>query len=138
MNANRIAFTLENNQNIIKKINYSEDMVTLFDFKNKTVQGWDGCFGVQSFISHSFVSLLQKKYNIFEMLKVVTCRADRCSLERIMSILFFEEYKGLQTIHSLFGDIFRYQKFGYSYENYIADLKKGVIPRYVVKVWTGR
>jgi hypothetical protein len=138
MNAIRIASTLTKNQKVIEKLNYGEDFVQLFDFKNKTAQGWDGCFGVQSFISHRFISLLQKKYNIFGMLQVVSCRADRCSLERIMSILFFEEYTSLQTIHSLFGDIFRYQNFGYSYDNYISDLKKGVVPRYVVKVWTGR
>jgi len=137
-NSIRIASSLKNNENVIRKLNYGEDFVSLFEFKNKTPQGWDGCFGVQSLISHGFVSLLQNKYNIFNMIPRVTCRADRCSLERIMSILFFQEYTKLQTVHSLFGDIFRYQNFGYSYESYQNDLKKGVVPRYVVKVWTGR
>jgi hypothetical protein len=137
-NSIRIASSLKNNMNVIQKLNYQQDFVSLFEFKNKTPQGWDGCFGVQSFISHGFVSLLQNKYNIFNMIPQVTCRTDRCSLERIMSILFFEEYTKLQIVHSLFGDIFRYQNFGYSYESYQNDLKKGVVPRYVVKVWTGR
>ena len=138
VNSFRIASTLTNNYQVIQKLNFDENFIQMFNFKNKTSQGWDGCFGVQSFISHKFISLLQKKYNIFNMIKAVTCRLDRCSLERIMSILFFEEYKSLEIIHSLFGDIFRYQNFGYSFDSYISDLKKGVIPRYVVKVWTGR
>lgn len=138
INAFRIATQLKNNENVLRKLNFNEDFVQLFDFKNKTSHGWDGCFGVQSLISYGFVSLLQQKYNIFNMIPHVTCRADRCSLERIMSILFFEEYRNLNTIHSLFGDIFRYQNFGYSYESYKKDFNKGLVPRYVVKVWTGR
>ena len=134
----RIASKLTNNSNVINKINFKDDMVSLFEFENRARHGWNGCFGVQSFISHNFISLLQKKYNVFNMLDAITCRADRCGLERVISILFFEEYKNLEKIHSLFGDIFKYQKFGYSYENYLVDLKKGIVPRYVVKVWTGR
>jgi hypothetical protein len=32
----------------------------------------------------------------------------------------------------------KYQKWGYSYNQYQADLKKGTIPKAIIKIWTGR
>ena len=98
---------------------------------------WKGCFGVQSYISHSFLSFLVDKYNLFQLLNHVKCRADRCCLERIFGILFSLESKFKLT--SLFGNIHHYQSFDYNYDKYTEDLiihKK--IPHPIVKVWTGR
>jgi hypothetical protein len=98
---------------------------------------WQGCFGVQSFIQHSFVVSLEKKYNLFSLLENVKSREDRCCLERIFGILFSLESK-LKT-KSLFGNIHQYQSFHYTFDTYQNDLyiqKK--IPKKIVKVWTGR
>lgn len=102
--------------------------------KNNT---WNGCFGVQSYINHTFLSRLVDKYDMFKLLKYVNCRADRCCLERIFGILFSLETKF--KLSSLFGNIHSYQSFDYDYDNYTEDLiihKK--IPHSIVKVWTGR
>lgn len=99
---------------------------------------WKGCFGVQSFINRNFLIRIQNKYNLSNMISEVTCRSDRCCLERIMGIIFHVEYLGLLNTRSLFGNIFEYTRWGYSYDEYIHDgiHKKKTKP--FVKVWTGR
>jgi hypothetical protein len=58
-------------------------------------------------------------------------------LERIFGCLFFAEYK-FSNKKALLGDIMKYQKYGYSYKQYVNDIKKGRLPKTIVKVWTGR
>ena len=72
------------------------------------------------------------------MLSAVKCRDDRCSLERILGCIFFTENKKILNKKSIFGDIMKYQKWGYSYDTYRKDFKNNKIPKVVVKVWTGR
>ena len=97
---------------------------------------YNGCFGVQSFISHDFLVHLNNKYKIQNLLYSVNTREDRCSLERIFGLLFFLETK-IKT--SILGNIFKQPSaFNYKFENYIDDLKQRKIPSYVIKVFTGR
>jgi hypothetical protein len=97
---------------------------------------WDGCFGVQSFIKHSFLVHIMKKYHIKNLIQVIKTRANRCSLERIFGIIFYSEMK--MNIPSLFGNINTNDKFGYTYEEYLNDLKKGKVNANVIKVFSGR
>lgn len=99
---------------------------------------WYGCFGVQSYIQLDFLILLANKYNLFNLLRVVKCRPDRCCLERIFGTIFVTEYPSLLKQKSLFGDIFQYQTWGYSYDQYENDIKQKKLPKYIVKIWTGR
>ena len=131
-NTKRIAKNLKNNTSILNKI--SKEMYLLGINSDK----WYGCFGVQSYINLGFLEQIENKYGITKLLLHVTCRADRCSLERIFGIIFFTESPNLFHNKSLFGDIMKYQKWGYSYDDYIINLKKGNIPRNVVKIRTGR
>ena len=132
-NTNRIVHNMKNNYEIVKKINMSDDIV--LGFKNKK---WIGCFGVQSFINYHFLYSLQKFHNIFNMLNHITCRSDRCCLERIMGLLFCEHFKKLSGLKSIFGNITRYMNWGYTFEEYQQHLKNKKVIRPVVKVWTGR
>ena len=100
---------------------------------------WYGCFGCQSYINHNFLLHIENKYNISSLTKVIKNRSDRCCLERIMGCIFFTESPKIQKTKSLFGNIMTYHVWaGYTYEMYNTDLKKGTIPRGVIKVWTGR
>ena len=99
---------------------------------------WHGCFGCQSFINHNFLLNLESKYSLTNLISVVLCRSDRCCLERIMGILFFTENPKIIHQKSIFGEIQKYLRWGYSYNEYTTDLKKGTILKPVVKVWTGR
>ena len=100
---------------------------------------WYGCFGVQSYINHNFLLQIEQKYKITNMISSILCRADRCCLERIMGCIFYSENSNILKIKSLFGDItLHYSYATYTFEQYMQHLKKGTIPRNVVKVWTGR
>ena len=99
---------------------------------------WIGMFGLQSYVNLKFLNYINAKYNICNMIPAVTCRKDRCCLERIMGCLFFIESKRIRKKKSLFGNIFKYQKWGYTYEQYKYDLSKKRIPSPIVKIWTGR
>jgi hypothetical protein len=99
---------------------------------------WYGCFGVQSYINHSFLTQIMYKYQLCNLIKIVRNRSDRCCLERIFGIIFSLEYPILLKQKSLLGDIFNYQKWGYTYESYEINKKEKKIPNYIVKIWTGR
>jgi hypothetical protein len=123
------------NKNIVQK--KLKDQNILNNITNKN-ENWIGCFGLQCFINHSFLVGIQNKYEIFNLLRVVKNRSDRCCLERIMGIIFSIEFPELIKIKSLFGNIV-YKGYGYSFENYINDLNKYKRSKYAfVKVWTGR
>ena len=130
-NTIRIANALQNN-GPIKQMLDSDFHTQMFHFNDNK---WSGCFGVQSFINHRFLQSLETKYKISNMIESVNCRKDRCSLERIFGAIFFKECRGVK---SLFGNIMSYQKWGYTYDSYEADINRNKIPRGVVKVWTGR
>jgi hypothetical protein len=101
-------------------------------------QKWIGCFGVQSYINLNFLERIELKYDITNLLNHVKCRTDRCCLERIFGCIFSLESPNLIKNPSLLGDIMKYQTWGYSYDDYMVDFKKGTVPRIVTKVWTGR
>ena len=132
-NSVKIASVLNNSREIISKLTLTNKVLGMDKFN------WFGCFGSQSFINHKFLSYLERKYNISKMTTVVTCRKDRCCLERVMGVIFYSEYPFITKRKSLLGNIFKYQNFGnYTYKNYEDDVKNNKFPRPIVKVWTGR
>lgn len=131
-NTLRISNNLSNSLSIQQKITLNDNLIGLPHLK------WYGCFGGQSFINHNFLQEIECKYRITNMISAVKCRDDRCSLERILGCIFFTENQKILNKKSIFGNIMKYQKWGYSYENYREDFKNRKIPRVVVKVWTGR
>jgi hypothetical protein len=131
-NTVRISNVLKNIGDVQKKLTHNDFAIGLSHLK------WYGCFGAQTFINHNFLNLLENKYNLMNMINSVFCRADRCCLERILGCIFFAENPKITASKSLFGNIMEYHKWGYTFEQYENDLKKNRVPRYVVKVWTGR
>ena len=129
----RLSSVLNNNQILTKKITNN------FNILGLNSDAFNLCFGAQAYIKLGFLEHLQHKYNISKMVNVIHNRPDRCSFERILGLLFCQEYPKMLKICSLFGDIFtHYCAFSYNYRQYKEDLKKGrVIPPFV-KVWTGR
>jgi len=133
LNTQKISTVLKNHYELQVKINMNE--INILGL-NKT--GWNGCFGVQSFINYNFLNYINNKYKITNLLHVVKNRSDRCCLERLFGIIFSSESKINIRNKSLFGHIHNYQNFGYSYDQYINDINNSKIPQYVVKVWSGR
>lgn len=132
-NSMKLAGVLKQSQKIIKQLNDNDNYTNLMSSHD-----WMGCFGVQCVIRHSFISHIQSKYNVFNLLQVVKNRSDRCCLERIMGVLFYQEFPGLANIHSLLGHIFSYTRFGYTFNEYCEDKKNNNIKLPLIKVWTGR
>jgi hypothetical protein len=103
---------------------------------------WPGCFGVMSVITYNFVTILNDKYDFFNLLNYVDSRVLRCCLERVFAVVCYHEI-GNQIIRKqhLIGNIHScYPDYGYSYEKYQLDRKLNKIPlsRPFLKVWTGR
>ena len=121
---------LHNNLRLANALNYGNVIKHLLLSKNN----WYGCFGVQSYIKHSFLTHIMNKYNINNLVNFVKCREDRCSLERIFGAIYFLE---LKANSSILGDIFSYN-FGYNYEQYISDIQNNKKVTDIVKVFTGR
>jgi len=130
-NSLRIVRVMKNNY-IIQQMLHDKNKYEILSFNN---QNWKGCFGVQSMIHHAFLTKLQDKYNLFNMISTIQNRSDRCCLERIMGILFALEFPLLNRLPSLLGSISHYCPWGYTYEEYKKQ-NSTKIP--VVKVWTGR
>lgn len=129
-----IASVLNNNYNLIQKLNGNE-----INILGLNKNSFNLCFGGQSFIQLSFLEKIQHKYNLNALVNVVTNRTERCAFERIIGLLFCEEFKQLINIKSLFGDILnKHKALKYDYDEYINDLKQNKIPYPFVKVWTGR
>ena len=138
---------LSNSLRLIAGLNYYDKIADLLTEKNKysvlTLNNdiWMGCFGCQCYINWDFLSIIQKKYNLFSLLRVVTNRADRCCLERIMGVIFFIEMSKLKIkrTFSIFGNITHYIKWGYTYEEYIRDQQcHKILQIPLIKIWTGR
>jgi hypothetical protein len=131
----RICNKLRNNYHLKQMLKGSEINILGFNNNDK----FDLCFGVQSYINLHFLEMLENKYNITNLISVINSRPDRCGLERIMGLLFCEEYSLLKIKGSLFGNIFRHhQSFNYNYDTYLQDFKNKTAREPFVKVWTGR
>jgi len=131
-NTLRISNALNNSMSIKQKITLNDSILGMPHTK------WYGCFGVQSFINHNFLLHLETKYHITNMISNVSCRADRCCLERIFGCIFFTEYPNIIKKKSLLGDIMKYLPWGYTYDEYYNNFKTGKLPKAIIKVWTGR
>jgi hypothetical protein len=130
----RITSYLKNNYKLYSKI-YDNETNMLWINNNK----YNICFGCQCFINLKFLERLESKYKITNLVNAVNCRTDRCSLERVIGLLFNEEFEQLKNIKSLFGEITNHHKsFKYHYPEYWNDFQKGKIVHPIVKIWTGR
>ena len=133
-NVIRIIGNLKNNYKLYSKI-YDRESIVLGMNAGK----YNICFGCQCFINLNFLERLELKYKISNLVNVIRCRTDRCSLERVIGLLFNEEYSQLKNIKSLFGEIrLHYKSFGYHYSEYWNDFEKRKIVHPVLKIWTGR
>lgn len=100
---------------------------------------WNGCFGVMSVISYSFLQTLQEEYDFFHLLNFVVCREDRSMLERVFGIICSMKSYELSQKCSLFGNIYEYIRWGYSFDEYKMDQENKILDNYpIIKVWTGR
>jgi len=132
-NSLRITNYLKNSMSVQKSLSLNDVVLGMPQLK------WCGIFGAQSYINLNFLKYIDEKYSICNLLKPVTCRKDRCCLERILGCIFFTESKKLRKMKSIIGNIFNYKNaWKYNYDKYENDVLKKNIKTPIVKVWTGR
>jgi hypothetical protein len=126
---NKICTLEKEETDLLKQCGHSD---LLLDIYNK--RKWRGCFGSMSVISYDFVYNMNETFQISNLLQFVYSREHRMCLERVIGVIFYFYNKK----PSVFGDILKYQNWGYSYEEYLYDKKNGNITLSIIKVWTGR
>jgi len=133
-NSLRLVSSLRNQFSLNRKLTLTDVMIL-----GKKPE-WYGCFGVQSYINHNFLTKIANKYNLFSLLNKVSNRPDRCCLERIFGLIFNLESGLTNKYKSLFGNIHNYNSsFDYTYDKYKYDLTiRRKLPKNIIKVWTGR
>jgi hypothetical protein len=120
-----------NETRLINTLDNSDELLKLYEKKDD----WVLCVGVMSFISHKFISQLQDKYKIFNLLHHVSSRNDRMCLERIFGLLCIALLPEINKGPSIFGI---QNRWGYSYESYKYDKSFSQSLPVYTKVWTGR
>ena len=131
----RICGWLKNNFKIINIMGNNNNINIL---GMKSFDYFSCCFGVQTFINYNFLLHIENKYSICNLINHVKTRIDRCAMERIMGLLFCLEYPTLIKYKSLLGNIISNGNWGYSFEQYVNDIKKQKNVKAIIKVWTGR
>jgi hypothetical protein len=122
-------------KNLIESINYSNDLKKYYNQRDKI----NGCFGVQSVITYSFLNHIEIKYDLFNLLKIIDSRIERMNFERIFALICINEKSELYKNPSIFGIIHEYTRFGYSYDDYLKDKSENKLDKCeIIKIWTGR
>lgn len=125
-----------NHNDELKLINHLKaDKIDELKYTHSNQTLWSGCFGLQSIITLKFLELLESEYNIFNLVAIIDNRKERCNTERIFAVLCHNLNKKLIKSNSIFGNIHKYIKWGYSYDEYISDSNN---TRKIIKIWTGR
>jgi hypothetical protein len=124
----------------ISHLNYAAELIPMYNHH----LGWNGCFGVMTYITWDYLNHLNKKYNLFGALvgKIAT-KLDRCCMERTFAIICQHDHNR-QKLDGMFGHILdyvrRYQldrSYGTTYMDYMkTPMLYAHAP--LVKVWSGR
>ena len=102
-------------------------------YRTKDDNMWKGCFGCMSIIKYNYLKNVDNEFRLSSLIPHVTCRDDRCALERIIACLLQVNKKSEKT---LLGNINTYCKWGLTYEHYVKNEYSNSLP--LIKVFTGR
>ena len=102
-------------------------------YRTKDDNMWKGCFGCMSIIKYNYLKNVDNEFLLSSLIPHVTCRDDRCALERIIACLLQVNKKSEKT---LLGNINTYNIWGFTYEHYVRNEYSNLLP--IIKVFTGR
>jgi len=124
----------DNELGLLEYLNHKDELIELYKDQSR----WHGTFGVQSIITYDFLSRIQDKYNLFNLVTVINTRYKRCNMERIFALLCCAEDKSIIENPSLLGIIHNYLPFyEFFFENYIM-YKNQIRHLPLIKVWAMR
>ena len=140
---NHIDSNEKNEKLLIEKLDNNNNVLEYYMKKE-----WNGIFGGMSIITYDFLKLIDNTYNISILLKYIKCRNRRMRFERVFACIFLYEKNNENNENnndnydnkdpSLFGNILKYCKWGYTYDKYIEDKNNNTIHKSIIKVWSGR
>lgn len=121
---------------LLSKLKESEKLIAFYHQKEK----WHGCFGLQMVCSFDWLNTIETTYGIFSLVHDIRDRATRSCMERILGCIATYHDHGLHASPSLYGSIFRYLPWGYSYHAYHQEKESvGFIQQLpLIKIWTAR
>lgn len=125
------ANNLELEKYMIQLLEQKKEIDNFYDAKK-----WYGCFGVQTLIKYSFVQKINDEFKLFSLLNYIDNRQKRMNFERIFSVLCTMIDNKLYEKKSIYGDIKKYIKWEYKYDDYIND--KNLEKYDLIKTWSGR
>ena len=133
-NVGTYKFLWEFDSNQMPQIEDETKLLSVFKDSNleefyRKRNGWVGCFGGMSIITHDYLSLVNKKYNLHKLIDKINSRYNRKSFERVIAVLLQKE----RPKQSLLGNIHKYCKWGIRYEE--LHMAKH-FP--IIKIWSGR
>ena len=74
---------------------------------------WKSCWGVQSFIEYDFLQIIEKKYNIENLINHIKDRPHRVGFERVFGLLCCNEKKSLNDDCSICGNYINIESTDY-------------------------
>ena len=112
---------------------YEELCDLIFDYK------WSGCFGTCMVITLDFLSEMQEKIGILDIIKDISIRSDRCMLERLLAICAYymnpKEPSEISILGNIHNQAFRW---AFTYEEYLVHCSELRNLSHIVKAWNGR
>uniref|UniRef100_A0A6C0J9C3 Uncharacterized protein n=1 Tax=viral metagenome TaxID=1070528 RepID=A0A6C0J9C3_9ZZZZ len=94
-------------ENLPNQLEVLENSKEILNFHYRNMSTLVGCFGCSIVIDYNFISYLQDRFNIFNLIQIIRNRNDRKVLERTLSCILekgLDELK-VETKESLFGTI---------------------------------
>lgn len=115
-------------------LRHLEDSFSLLGFYFQKHR-WHGCFGGQCVITYDFLKQVEDRHRLTRMVPHVQNRTHRYAVERVLGCLFTSMERSLSHTPSLFGSIFAYMPWGYTFDM-LLDNPLPSLP--LVKVWSKR
>lgn len=116
---------------LLGKLENKDEMIDFYFQKHL----WYGCFGGQCVITYDFLKQIEDTYKLTNIVPHITNRVKRYAVERILGCIFTMNNRNLLHKASLFGTIYNYMPWGYSFSMYNEDPCPH-LP--LVKVWSER
>ena len=84
-------------------------------YKHKEL--WKGCFQSMSYISHDFLQKINKKYNLYNLVKYVDTQEMYSCFERVFAVMFTLESDSI--VSSISGDFHFTSDLSLTYNKYL-------------------
>jgi hypothetical protein len=122
---------------LLSTLRYAEELIAFYHQKNR----WYGSFGQQAVCTLEWIDRMEDKYGFLGLVHHIRDRQTRSCMERIVGCVAAKEDPSLCSTPSLFGAIFSFLPWGYSYDDYRQDRQDCTSRAYrlpIIKVWTSR